>query len=230
LGVSRFCGRRPLGFTGRLPGKAGFFETPFSFRPELGKPGPNPNPSKANTRMPDKTVTLPLLCFASIGKSATPDGQELWKGSESMVNIRIPEERTLPDGCYAVAIEDDSMAPELKPGWIVIFRSSGSQEPMVQGIYAVWFKEGNPVIRKLIRNEKPSSGGAGRRKTFMTPTPLHIPGARVSPIPDSSHEMLFLQTPGEEKDLTVVPAEKVVWMHPLVYLYEVESATDQEQD
>jgi hypothetical protein len=54
----------------------------------------------------------------------------------------------------------------------------------------------------------------------MTPTPLHIPESRVSPIPDSAHEMIYLKGLSENETLKVVPLRDVVWMHPLIAVVE----------
>ena len=54
----------------------------------------------------------------------------------------------------------------------------------------------------------------------MTPTPLHIPESRVSPIPDSAHEMIYLKGLNENEALKVVPLREVVWMHPLIAVME----------
>ena len=50
----------------------------------------------------------------------------------------------------------------------------------------------------------------------MTPTPLHIPESRVSPIPDSAHERIYLKSLEESASLMVLPLEDVIWMHPLI--------------
>jgi hypothetical protein len=49
----------------------------------------------------------------------------------------------------------------------------------------------------------------------MTPTPLHIPGSRVSPIPGSAHEMLFLIPLSGEGPVEIAPLARVLYLHPL---------------
>jgi len=57
-----------------------------------------------------------------------------------------------------------------------------------------------------------------KRKSFMTPTPLHIPGSRVSPIAESTHQMIFLKSLANPEKLILVPGGNLLWMHPLVLI------------
>lgn len=104
----------------------------------------------------------------------------------------------------------------------------------MKDIYALGLKGQEPLICKVIKNDaqsgsfnqgespqaKPSSRSKNRRKSFMTPTPLHIPESQVSPIPDSTHEMIYLKGLGKNEAVKVIPLKDVVWMHPLISVVE----------
>ena len=107
----------------------------------------------------------------------------------------------------------------------------------MKDIYALGLKGQEPLVCKVIKNDaqpgsfnqggspqaKSTSRSKHRRKSFMTPTPLHIPESQVSPIPDSTHEMIYLKSLGKNEAVKVVPLQDVVWMHPLITVVETPS-------
>jgi hypothetical protein len=126
-------------------------------------------------------------------------------------------------GCFVVRIEDHVMVPVLNPGALAVFSTERAEA--TAGIYAIGPKAETPIIRKVIRSGGQNEGSGGPpgkpasvrvRKSFMTPTPLHIPGSRVSPIHDSTHHMLFLQAFNGENPVQLVRSSDIQWMYPLV--------------
>ena len=149
----------------------------------------------------------------------------------SEVEISIPQ--SVSNQVYALEMTD------------IVDESSGTSwslgifEPeqgisAVKDIYALGLKGQEPLICKVIKNDaQPDSSNSGespqskstsrskpRRKSFMTPTPLHIPESQVSPIPDSTHEMIYLKSLGKNEAVKVVPLQDVVWVHPLIFVVE----------
>jgi hypothetical protein len=157
-------------------------------------------------------VRIPLISFLS-----PVDRLDLAHQPMTEINAE------LNPGCFAVRIEDQVMAPVLNPGTLAVFSTEG--EEAMDGIYAIGPKAGAPIIRKVIRTDGHEEGAEGQplkrtpvrvRKSFMTPTPLHIPGSRVSPIPGSTHHMLFLHAFNGENPVQLVRSGDIHWMHPLI--------------
>jgi hypothetical protein len=155
--------------------------------------------------------------------------EELPQGLKRISEVEIPVPQGLPKPCYALELTDivkDSVAPRNSLG---IF-GPGVDGVALNDIYALGLAGREPVVCKVIKNdgrsgsshqEEPSqttssSRVKNRRKSFMTPTPLHIPESRVSPIPDSAHEMIYLKGLSQNETLKVIPLRDVVWMHPLI--------------
>lgn len=168
----------------------------------------------------DNVVSIPLIKF-SMTRWPLEENDPEWN-SFPAIRVQGPE---LDRGCYGVKIEDDSMAPDMKPGVIAVFSLNDSASP-VGNIYVIGRKGDVPLVRKVVKNEislnerDPFNGEErGRlRKSFMTPTPLHIPGSRVSPIAESTHQTIFLKSLKNPEKLTLVPRGDLLWMHPLVFI------------
>jgi hypothetical protein len=168
----------------------------------------------------DKNPSIPLLSF-SLPSTLRP-WEESFGAEEASPMIRV-EGHQLPEDCYGVKIEDESMAPVLRPGMVAVFSHSDGRESALKDIFSIGRKGELPVVRKVVRNEIHSDGkadsGKGRvRKSFMTPTPLHIPKSRVSPIAESTHQMIYYKGLAESEALTLLPAGNLLWMHPLVLI------------
>jgi len=116
----------------------------------------------------------------------------------------------LPELCYGVRIE--SATSLLPSGCLAVF--SKTEGTALEDIYAVAVQEKLPFLGKWVQKEPPSN----RRKVFMVPTPLHIPDSRVSPIAPSLHHVLFFKELAGSGKLRLVPASKILWKHPLVYV------------
>jgi hypothetical protein len=159
----------------------------------------------------DSGRTIAVIRFSSLAGEDITRFREEWLDGNTMPSSQMKIPGELPDRCYGVSISDDSMVPVLRQGATAIF--SDCERLAKENIYCVGRKGQVPVIRKLVKNDGPVSP---RRKSFMTPTPLHIPESKISPIADSTHRMLMLKSLAGDDPLLIIPAEQVIWMHPLV--------------
>ncbi len=168
----------------------------------------------------DKIVSIPLMKFST---TAPPwPWEESGAPWASFLTISVKGQEHA-EGCYGVEMEDDSMSPLLKPGMVAIFSQSDSA-PAFKNIYSIGRKGDVPLVRKVVKNEIPASEKNAvspeslrpKRKSFMAPTPLHIPGSLVSPIAESTHETIYLKGLVEQDQMILVPKGNLLWMHPLV--------------
>jgi hypothetical protein len=167
-------------------------------------------------------VSIPLIKF-SVSHSRWP-----WEKNgydwNAFSTIRV-NGHELVEGCYGVDIEDESMTPILKTGMTAVFSPSNSAQAL-KDIYSIGQKGESPLVRKVVKNEiianektdVHSESLRPKRKSFMTPTPLHIPGSRVSPIPESTHETIYFKGLENSEQLILVPRGNLLWMHPLVLI------------
>ncbi|NIP99913.1 MAG: hypothetical protein GWN10_04640, partial [Nitrospinaceae bacterium] len=86
------------------------------------------------------------------------------------------------------------MEPVIEPCSLAVFGPAGSQKAL-HGVYLLGVEGDRPMVRKVVKKDADSPGEKdrsspaslsarvnARRKSFMTPTPLHMPDSRVSPI------------------------------------------------
>lgn len=178
-----------------------------------------------------KSLRIPLLRLAR--RPVLLDNMaEPLEGLELVTSIDIQPAATLPGTCYALKMEDDAAAPDLPQGRIGVFCRERDGLAALHQVYLVQIRDERPRVHKLLKSDPehnrkssglqdPSATPARlrqRRKSFMTPTPLHLPESRVSPIPDSAHAMIYLKSPEAGGPMRVVPSRDVLWMHPLVYI------------
>ncbi len=173
-------------------------------------------------------IRIPLM---EISGKVGQEGQaeELPPGLKRLSEVEISVSQGLPEQCYALELTD-IIKKSLESGKSLGIFGSGKGGAALNDIYALGLTGREPLVCKVIKNdarpgssnrEKPAvSPAKNRRKSFMTPTPLHIPESRVSPIPDSAHEMIYLKDLNESEALKVVPLRDVVWMHPLISVME----------
>lgn len=169
-----------------------------------------------------QSFSIPLVSFSSPWERwpLEIDGQ----ATESISVRKVREGETIEE-FYGVKIADESMAPVLRPGMVAVFSPTGKHEAAQGAIFSIGLKGETPVMRKVVKNDmhldakNGENSGQGRmRKSFMTPTPLHIPKSRVSPIAESTHQMIYFKKLAEEEALTLVPVGDLLWMHPLVLI------------
>jgi len=176
-------------------------------------------------------MRVPLYQILKEPSGVRQSGQAL-EGLERISEIELPFGKEIPEECYAINIEEDSMAPALKKADLAVFAPQEEPGQALMNVFLVRIQNQPPQVRMVVRTEtgpdpanfpEPATGPTTsyinkRRKSFMTPTPLHIPGSRVSPIPGSAHEMVYLKSLQPEH-LSVVPAKEVLWMHPLIHIH-----------
>jgi hypothetical protein len=173
-------------------------------------------------------IRIPLLGISGIVEQKG-QAQGLPQGLKRVSEFEIPEAQDLPEHCYAMEVPNILRESVGEANSLGIF--SFEQDVIaLNDMYALGLAGREPVVCKVIKMDArtdpsspgetsqsiPSSRTRGRRKSFMTPTPLHIPDSQVSPIPDSAHEMIYLKDLNEKEGLKVVPLREVVWMHPLI--------------
>ncbi|MBT5867852.1 MAG: hypothetical protein HOH38_03330 [Nitrospinaceae bacterium] len=162
----------------------------------------------------DSTITIPLVVFSSSREGREPSlakGEYVHNGSNY---IRITPARELPKVCYGVRVESLCKSPLLPRGSLAVF--SKSEGPALGNIYAVEVQNEIPFLGKWVQKE--SADDSDRRKVFMVPTPLHVPSGKVSPIAPSLHHVLLFKDLENSGGLRLIPANKLVCKHPLVYV------------
>ena len=127
--------------------------------------------------------------------------------------------RDLPNFSYGIEVKDPSMVTYFGRNTIVIF--SKSDFPAQDNIFLVGLKSKSPFIGKLLKNESKIEGEG--RKTFMTPTPLHIPESKTSPIADSLHYNLIFKVLSDPPGTRFVQQSSIVWKHPLIFVQKAEN-------
>ena len=171
---------------------------------------------------------IPLLVISGKVEREAQLG-ELPQGLKRISEVEVPVPRNLPEQCYALEMPN-ILGESVEPGMPLGIFGPGKDVAALNDVYALGLAGQEPLVRKVIKNDAesdssnpgkpsqafPTSRAKNHRKSFMTPTPLHIPDSRVSPIPDSAHEMIYLKDLSENEALKVVPLQDVIWMHPLI--------------
>jgi len=180
------------------------------------------------------TTRLPLFRIIQSEESSSTNLVEN-DGLVLISSLDVPTEKELPEGCYALKIQDSSGEPVLKGKKLGIFCKGNLKRAGVAQVFAVWIQGRTPQIIKIVKDDTgndPADSPASekkseeasvnlRRKSFMTPTPLHVPDSRVSPIPKSAHEMIFLKGLRNGDPVNLVPVKDVLRMDPLVYIPDI---------
>jgi hypothetical protein len=164
----------------------------------------------------DCKILIPLISFSS--------GQVRWelgieKGEKIIISTnytRISPPMELPDLCYGVRIERACDNPFLPLGCLAIF--SKSKGTALGNIYAVEVQGEFPFVGKWMQKEISEGVAGSRRKVFMVPTPMHVPDSQFSPIASSLHHVLLFKDFSKPGKLRLIPANKIIWTHRLVYV------------
>lgn len=173
-------------------------------------------------------IRIPLV---EISGKVQPVGwtKELRQGLKRVSEVEVFVPQGLPEQCYALEIPDIVTEFVGQRNLLGIFELEKDGAGL-NNIYVLGLAGREPIVCKVIKNDAHSNSShqeessqstfsprmKNRRKIFMTPTPLHIPESQVSPIPDSSHEMIYLKDLNANEPLEVIPLKDVVWMHPLI--------------
>ena len=172
----------------------------------------------------EKLIPIVSLSSEKFSSSAQFDTDSFQSGTHTRINLRFEG----PEECYGIRIQDDSLAPVLKPGKIAVF--TWRDRSALQQIFCLGRKGCRALLCRFVKHENPAAKAAapapegdplqrpGRTKSFMTPTPLHIPGSRVSPIADSIHQRMYFLALDDPRKLILVHPDEVLWMHPLIYI------------
>ncbi len=123
------------------------------------------------------------------------------------------------DSCFALESTDIGESSAIPARGIGIFAGGFGKVNAVDQVFLLRCPPENPRLCRMVRSEQQVGAGevfrASRRKSFMTPTPLHIPTSRVSPIPDYTHSVFYLKLYDQEK-LEVVSTDQSARLLPLV--------------
>jgi hypothetical protein len=176
--------------------------------------------------MKENFIEIPLLQLSSIDEEELSEFNADWMKGKPTRRIQLEPALGSVEGCYGVLIDNQEMDPVLSAGMIALFKPQANKALARENIFSIGIHGQVPLIGKVLKKDHP--GGEGRsgssvrqaprpvRKSFMTPTPLHIPGSRVSPIDDKTHEMILIKSLEASAQVQVIPIEKILWMHPLV--------------
>ena len=162
-------------------------------------------------------MSIPLVSFSSSRKGRESDHERGENIFQSSNYIRISPPMELSGVCYGVSIESVSQLPLLPAGALAVF--SKTEGEAMGNIYAVGVLDEGPFVGKWMQKESSGTSTNSRRKVFMVPTPMHIPDSQVSPIAPSLHQvLLFKELASSPGKLRLIPASKILWKHPLVYV------------
>ena len=140
------------------------------------------------------------------------------------MNLSLPLSIT-QQSVYGVLLKHNASVWGYPENSILIFNKGSTDKANLGRLHCAGIWNRLPVIVKLISNsslEKPQSSARlsiPRRKSFMTPTPLHIPSSKVSPIPSSSHAMTILQPTNPKQKLIAILSKDLLWLHPLIHVH-----------
>ncbi|MFT4578646.1 MAG: hypothetical protein ACI8PD_001735 [Nitrospinales bacterium] len=159
-------------------------------------------------------ITIPLVSLSYDQERWEPshEWEEKIFNTKNYIKILAPME--LPDFSYGVEIKDSSLFTYFGVNTVAIF--SKSDFPAQDNIFLVGLKGKPPLVGKLLKNESDSEGQG--RKTFMTPTPLHIPESKTSPIADSLHQTLIFKVLSKPQGTRFFPHSNIGWRHPLIFV------------
>lgn len=159
-------------------------------------------------------ITIPLISLSYDQERWEPDHE--WEekifNDNNYIKISVPIE--LPDLSYGVEIKDSSMSSYFGLNTIAIFSKSDYQAQ--DNVFLVGLKRKPPFVGKLLKNESASAGQG--RKTFMTPTPLHIPESKTSPIADSLHQTIIFKVLSKPQGTRFVEPSNISWRHSLIFV------------
>ncbi len=126
---------------------------------------------------------------------------------------------SIPEACFALESTDIGENSPIPAKGIGVFAGGFGEFDAVDQVFLLRCPPENPRLCRMVRSEQQVGAGevfrASRRKSFMTPTPLHIPTSKVSPIPDYTHSVFYLKLYGQEK-LEVVSTNQSARLLPLV--------------
>ena len=160
-------------------------------------------------------IIIPLVSLSNDQKRWESGREWEEKIFDNKNYIKILASRELPNLSYGIKIKDPSMVTYFGRNAIAIF--SKSDVSAQDNIFLVGLKSKSPFIGKLLKNESEVEGA--ERKTFMTPTPLHVPKSKTSPIAASLHHTLIFKGLSEPQGTRFIQGENICWRHPLICVH-----------
>jgi len=163
-----------------------------------------------------KLITIPLVSLSYDQERWEPghEWEEKIFNNKNYIKILPPME--LPEFCYGIEIKDSSYF-----GLNAVAIFTKSDFPAQDNMFFVGLKRKSPFVGKLLKNESDTEGQG--RKTFMTPTPLHIPESKTSPIADSLHHTLIFKVLSKPQGTRFVQQSNIEWKHPLIFVQKDEN-------
>ncbi len=159
-------------------------------------------------------ITIPLVSLSYDQERWEPghEWEEKIFNNANYIKILVPME--LPDCSYGIEIKDSPLSSYFGVNTIALFSKEDS--PALDNIFLVGLKSKPPFVGKLLKDESDSEGQG--RKTFMTPTPLHIPESKTSPIADSLHHSFIFKVLSNPKGTRFVQQSTIAWKHSLIFV------------
>ena len=159
-------------------------------------------------------ITIPLISLSYDQERWEPghEGEEKIFSSKNYIKISVTSEQT--DFCYGIDTKDSPMSSYFGENTIAVF--SKSDVPSQDNVFLVGLKRKPPFVGKLLKNESEAEGHG--RKTFMTPTPLHVHESKISPISDSLHSTLIFKVFSEPQGTRFIQQSNISWKHPLIFV------------
>ena len=159
-------------------------------------------------------ITIPLISLSYDQERWEPghEWEEKIFNNKNYIKISAPREQT--DFCYGVDIIGSKMSSYFGENTIAVFSKSDS--PAQDNVFLVGLKRKPPFIGKLLKNE--SEAKEKERKNFMTPTPLHVPASKTSPIADSLHQTLIFKVFSKPTGTRFIKESNINWKHPLIFV------------
>ena len=164
-------------------------------------------------------ITIPLISLSYDQERWEPghEWEEKIFNNKNCIKILAPME--LPDLSYGIEVKDSFLFTYFGANTIPIFSTTDSLAQ--DNIFLVGLKRKPPFVGKLLKDESYAEGQG--RKTFMTPTPLHVPESKTSPIADSLHHNLIFKVLSNPPGTRFVQQSSIVWKHPLIFVQKVEN-------
>ncbi len=171
-------------------------------------------------------VIIPQIKFLA-GKADGMFNHRFW---DSYPRVQLPVKKEINDTCYGVLVENEDYLPILRLQDTGVFCPMNSLEA-IEKVYTIGFRDDSIKILKIlniqanknqIAKKSNSKGAGGRlystRKSFLTPTPLHIPGSRVKPLKEPENDNFMVKGLNRDSKLEWVSKSEVLWFHPLVHI------------
>ncbi len=159
-------------------------------------------------------MDIPLIRLQDVEDFLESSGENK-RWADNQVSVDSP----IPDACFAIFSQDIGQSLPFYGQGVPVFARKIENLDAIDQIFLLRFHQEAPQFCRMVRSEQKAGAGevfrASRRKSFMTPTPLHIPTSKVSPIPDYTHSFFYLKL-FDKESLEVVSTDQSERLLPLV--------------